>query len=244
MKIIGLLNWYEEDPAWLAECVASAARLCDHLIAVDGPYARFPGALRKPFSGTEQADVILRTAAGAGMGCTIHQSRQPWWGGKWGGEVEKRDFMFKLGASFATPEDWFFRIDADEVLTHIPIGVRDLLEHSPYHVAEVTLWEREASGHIGELVDTVNDYQQPFRCLFRALPGIRIEQTHYTVTAEVDGERKTLNGLRQIPAETLWDMRLEHRTHLRTKARRRLKDEYNVQINDFEKVEDGIGETG
>lgn len=235
MKVIGLLNWYEEDPAWLAECVASAARLCDHLIAVDGPYAAFPGALKKSFSGTEQVDVIARTAAGAGMGCTIHQSRQPWWGGKWGGEVEKRDFMFKLGASFASNEDWFFRIDADEVLTHVPRDVRDRLAETEHHVAALTIWEREASRHIGELVDTQNDYESPLRCLFRNLPGLRIEQTHYTVIA---GDSTVLNGLRQTPAEDLMDMRLEHRTHLRTKARMRLKDDYNVLINDFEKVED------
>ena len=244
VKIIGLLSWYEEDPAWLAECVASAARLCNHLIAVDGPYAAFPGALRKPASGTEQANAILRTAAGAGIGCTIHQSRQPWWGTKWGGEVEKRDFMFQLGKTFAQPGDWFLRIDADEVLTDIPGDTRQRLEETDYNVAEVMLWEREASGHIGELVDTLNDYQSPFRCLFRNVPGLRIEQTHYTVIADPDGERQVLNGLHQVPAETLWDVRLEHRTHQRTKARQRLKGEYSVQINNFEKVEDVIGETG
>lgn len=240
MKIIGLLSWYEENPAWLAECVASAARLCDHLIAVDGPYAAFPGALKKPYSGSEQVETIQRTAAGAGMGCTIHQSRQPWWGGQWGGEVEKRDFMFQLGKTFASREDWFFRIDADEVLTDVPLGTRHLLAETEHNVAEVTLWEREASGHIGELVDTSNDYAQPFRCLFRALPGIRIEQTHYTVTAAFNGERQTLHGLHEVPAETLWGIRLEHRTHLRTVARQRLKREYSGLINDFEKVDDGI----
>jgi len=239
LRVIGLLNWYEEDPAWLAECVASAARLCDHLIAVDGPYAAFPGALQKPASGTEQVDVILRTAAGTGMGCTIHQPRQPWWGDKWGGEVAKRDFMFNLGMTFAEPGDWFLRIDADEVITDVPADARVLLKNTPYHVAQVTLWEREVSGCIGEARDGSGDYFQPFRCLFRALPGIRIEQTHYTVTAEVDGERKTLNGLCQLPAEDLSDLRLEHRTRLRTKARQQLKAEYNALINDFEKVEDG-----
>lgn len=238
MRVIGLLNWYEENPTWLSECVASAARLCDHLIAVDGPYAAFPGALRKPFSGTEQADAILRTAAGAGMGCTIHSSRQPWWGGQWGGEVEKRDFMFKLGASFARNEDWYFRIDADETLSHVPPDTRQRLAETEHHVAEVTIWEREASGHIGQEVDTLNDYAHPFRCLFRALPGIRCEQTHYIVTALVDGERQYLRGTRELPAEPLWDVRLEHHTQQRTKARKRLKDEYSVLINDFEKAED------
>lgn len=233
MKIIGLLNWYEENPAWLAECVASVARLCDHLIAVDGPYFGFPGAHQKPYSCTEQADAILRTAAGAGMGCTIHQARKVW-SGKWGGEVAKRDFMFQLGMTFALDEDWFFRIDADEVLTDVPMDTKLMLKHSEYDVAEVTLWERESSDHIGEVVDTRGDYHQPLRCLFRALPDIHIEQTHYTVKA---GD-KTLNGLNQVPADPLWDVRLEHRTRLRTKARWRLKNEYNKLINDFEKVED------
>lgn len=239
MRVIALLNWYEESPSWLAECVASAARLCDHLIAVDGPYYGFPGAMQKPYSGTEQADIIVRTAAGAGMGCTIHQPRQVWWGGKWGPEVEKRDFMFKLGKAFAEPDDWFFRIDADEVLTDVPLDARERLAQSSFWAGEVTIWEREAHGHIGELVDTLNDYQSPFRCLFKNRPGLRIEQTHYTVTALDDfGDRCTLNGRFPAPAEELWDMRLEHRTHLRTQARRRLKDEYNVLINDFEKVDD------
>lgn len=235
MSVTALLNWYEESPAWLAECVASAARLCDHLIAVDGPYAAFPGALKKPFSGTEQAEAILRTAAGAGIGCTIHAPRQVWWGGRWGGEVEKRDFMFRLGETFTTPRDWYLRIDADEVLTHVPADAKRRLAETGLDVAEVMIWEREASGHVGELVDTSNDYESPFRCLFRALRGIRVEQTHYTVTAP-DG--RVLRGLREEPAEPLWDVRLEHRTHQRTIARQRLKREYSVLINDFEKVED------
>lgn len=235
MSVIGLLNWYEEYPAWLSECVASAAKLCDHIIAVDGPYAAFPGAMTKPFSGSEQVDAITHTAAGAGIGCTIHSSRQPWWGGKWGGEVEKRDFMFKLGQTFAKPGDWFLRIDADELLTHVPPGTKQLLANSEYDVAEVTIWEREVNGHIGELVDGNNDYSSPFRCLFRNLPGLRIEQTHFTV---VHGEYTVLNGLKQVPAEQLWDVKLEHRTRQRPLGRQRQKNEYNAMINDFEKAED------
>lgn len=235
MRVIALLSWYEEYPSWLSECVASAARLCDHIVAVDGPYAAFPGALRKPFSGTEQAEAIQRTAAGAGMGCTIHTPRQPWWGDRWGGEVQKRDFMFQLGKTFADPGDWFLRIDADEVLTNIPLGTRDALEASEHDVAEVTIWEREVNGHIGELVDVNNDYSSPFRCLFRNMPGLRIEQTHYTV---IHGEHAVLNGLHQTAAEPLWDVRLEHRTRQRPKGRQRVKAEYSMLINDFEKVED------
>ncbi len=237
MKVVGLLSWYEESPAWLAECVASASRVCDHLIAVDGAYAMFPGALRKPFSGTEQADTIAHTAAGAGMGCTIHTSREPWWGG----EVEKRDFMFRLAESFTTSDDWLLRIDADEVFTYVPEDLKARLAASALNVAEVTLWEREASSVVAEYVDTSSDYQTPFRCLFRALPGIRIEQAHYIVTADNPaGGRYVLRGNDtchiQDPAEQLLDVRLEHRTRLRPQGRQRLKRIYDAAIPDLEPI--------
>lgn len=226
MKIVGLLCWYEEDPAWLAECVASAARLCDHLIAVDGPYAMFPGALRKPFSGSDQVDAIARTAYGAGMGVTIHTRREPWWGG----EVEKRDFMFRLAETYTSREDWLLRIDADEVLTQIPPDSRQILADSPLDVAEVTIWERDPAG----------DGEHPFRCLFRALPGLRIEQAHYIVTAVDGGRRKVLRGNTDLhgeePAEALWDVRLEHRTRQRPADRQRLKQQYGAVIPEIEPV--------
>lgn len=231
--IIGLLSWYDEHPSWLVECVASAARLCDHLIAVDGPYALFPGSTRKPFSGTEQADAILRTAAGAGMGCTIHGSRQPWWGG----EVEKRDFMFRIGGAFTTPSDWYLRIDADEVLTQIPADTRQQLADTDADVAEVTLWEREASSHVAELVDTSSDYETPFRCLFRALPDLRIEQAHYIVTGRKDGRRIVLRGNDTVHDQEaplpLWDVRLEHRTRQRPIGRQRQKQTYYAAVEDL-----------
>lgn len=222
VRVIGLLNWYEENPAWLAECVASASTLCDHLIAVDGPYAAFPGAMRRPASGTDQAETIQRVAAGVGMGCTIHTSREPWWGG----EVAKRDFMFKLGLTFAKADDWFLRIDADEVLSGVQPWTRDTLEESPYDVAELNIYTNEPE---------VGEYSSPFRCLYRALPDIAIEHTHYYVTAG----RRVLNGggvLWQEPADFLDGVRLEHRTHQRPIGRKALKNAYSAVINDLEKV--------
>jgi hypothetical protein len=225
MRIIGLLSWYEEPASWLAECVASAARLCDHLIAVDGPYALFPGAVRKPASGMEQAEAIAHVAAGAGMGCTIHAPRQPWWGN----EVEKRDFMFRLGSTMAEPGDWFLRIDADEVLTQVPDDTRTLLAATSLDVAEVTMWERDDL-----------DSQFPIRVLFRALPGIGIQQAHYVVTAPGESGTRVLCGNevkhRAEPAEALWDVRLEHRTRQRSPLRRQLKNDYYARLPEIEQV--------
>lgn len=211
MRVVGVLNWYEESPAWLAETVASASKLCNHIIAVDGPYASFPGALTKPYSGTEQAAAILHTAAGVGMGCTIHASRDVWWGG----EVEKRDFMFRLGEQFTTPDDWYFRIDADEILTDVPTSARESLEGTDCDVAEVTIWEREYSG------------ESPFRCLFRAHRGLQIKGNHYTV---VHGG----TVLNTAPALDLSRVRLEHRSHLRTAERQKLKRTYGALIPKLE----------
>lgn len=226
MRIIGLLSWYEEPASWLAECVASAAKLCDHLIAVDGPYAMFPGATRKPASGSEQAETILHTAAGAGIGCTIQAPGRPWWGG----EVEKRDAMFRLGMTFAEPgRDWFLRIDADEVLTQVPPDTRTLLAATARDVAEVTMWERDDI-----------DSQFPIRVLFRALPGIGVQQAHYVVTAPSEGGTRVLCGNdvkhRAEPAEALWDVRLEHRTRQRSALRRALKDDYYAKLPQIEQV--------
>lgn len=237
MRIIGLLSWYQEDPAWLAECVASAARLCDHLIAVDGAYAEFPGSLAKPASGPEQSEIINRTAAGAGIGCTIHAPRQPWWGG----EVAKRDFMFRLASTFAGPDDWYFVIDADEVLTTVPSDTKRRLADSEHNVAELILWERESQARVAEIVDTQADYLNPDRRLFRALPDLGVQQAHYVYTATVDGRTAVLRGNQSIqrlePAEDLSDLRMEHRTHQRTQARKRLKREYYEILPDLEHAE-------
>lgn len=183
--------------------------------------------MRKPFSGSEQADAIFHTAAGGGMGCTIHTPREPWWGG----EVQKRDFMFRLGETFTTPDDWYLRIDADETLTSVPADARRRLSETQLDVAEVTIWEREASEQANSFVDTGDDYRSPFRCLFRALPGIRIEQAHYLVTVPDERRRRrVLNADRVVhknePAELLHDIGLEHRTRQRPLGRQRLKKEY------------------
>jgi len=227
VKVVGLLSWYEEPVSWLAETVASAAKLCDHLIAVDGPYAQFPFALKKPASGSEQAETILHTAAGAGIGCTIHASRQPWWGN----EVEKRSFMFDLAQSFTTEDDWLLVIDADEVLTQVPGDTRNLLEKTKRDVGELQMWER-------------GDQDSRFlsRRLFRALRGITYQYAHYIVTAPADTGVKVLSGSdikhRLEPSEEMWDVQMEHRSLQRTAMRTALKNQYYAKLPEIEQVKD------
>jgi len=220
VRVVGLLSWYEEPASWLAETVASAARLCDHVIAVDGPYATFPGALRKPASGSEQADVIAHAAAGAGIGCTIHTPRSPWWDG----EVGKRDWMFRAAELVTTEADWLLVIDADEVLTAAPSDAREQLAATEHDVAELRLWDRDGS-------------EIPDRRLLRAVRGLRVEGAHYVWTApggKVLRGNQTLQDL--APAEPLWDVRMEHRTRHRDTSRQEAKRDYYAQVHEIEQV--------
>lgn len=231
MRIIALLSWYDEDPTWLTECVTSIAPLCDHLIAVDGAYAAFPGAREWPLSDPAQADAIALAAVKGGMGCSLYAPTAAW-DGPWGGEVAKRDFMLQAGKTVAESGDWFLRIDADEVLTDFPSWLKPVLADTDCDVAEVILWERY--GPQVEKLFGPGTSQTPLRALFRNLPGLRIEQTHYTVKA--DGI--VLSGANQAPAEQLFDVQIEHRTQQRPLSRKLLKAEYNAIIPDFERVED------
>lgn len=219
-----MCSFYDENPAWLAECVAATAKFADHIVCVDGAYAAFPGSLRKPFSPADQIDAIVHTAAGCGIGLTVHQVREPWWDG----EVGKRDFMMQLAMTMAEPDDWLFRVDADEFL-QAPVDTRLHLATSKHDVAEVMLCEYDPI--------TGEDGQHPLRCLFRAIPGIRIEGAHFLVTSPGDDGKRFLTGPQAVVAEPLWDARLEHRTRMRTPARKRLKDQYSPMINTLESVE-------
>jgi hypothetical protein len=231
VKVVALLSWYEEPASWLAETVASLGKFCDHVIAVDGPYADFPGALTKQASGTEQAETILHTAAGVGIGCTIYAPRTLWWGN----EVQKRAFTMKLGQTFTTEDDWFFVIDADEVITDVPVDARQALDKTDRNVGEIVIWERDdLDGHY------------PARRLFRALRGITYQNTHYTITAPgVDGgPTRVLNGNEVMnrgrfeKAEDFWGVKIEHRRQHRSELRAALKSQYYARVPDFEHPEE------
>jgi hypothetical protein len=141
--------------------------------------------------------------------------------------------MFRLGEQVTDPGDWYLIVDADEIVTAIPPDLRRRLADTPHDVAELMLWEREGQQAIAELVDVASDFQSPLRRLFRAQPGLHIEQTHYTVTVE----NRVLCGNRTVhhieDAEPVWDLRLEHRRSHRTKGRLRLKAEYGANRDEL-----------
>ncbi len=215
MKLIGLLSWYDERPDWLAAAVASLAKAdVSHLVAVDGPYALFPD--HRAASPGIQHDAIRETASAASMGLTLHVPSEPWAGN----EVEKRSFCFELAETVAEPfEDWYLVCDADQFIVSA-IGHTARLA-TDCDVAETRMIERHLTGSGG----------MPFRNMFRALPGLRLDGNHYTYRA--DG-RNLSNG--SAPVLDLSCIEIEHRLRPVTEPRRRAQLDY-YQRRDREQVE-------
>lgn len=209
MRLIALLNWYDE-PVWaLTELVASlAAAGADYLVAVDGAYLLYPEG--RPQSPGEQAQVLLAACQGAGMGATIHVPQTVWFGN----EIEKRSFTFAAAHQIATPgEDWLWCVDADERVTEA-IGLRAALEDTA---------EEAASLLLDEVNDGTREGSVPFRKFFRAQPtGIHLRDNHFTYWTGDDrllyegfcGPRPEL-----VPADHFGFVRVDHRRGARTRLR-------------------------
>lgn len=217
--IYATIIWYDEHPSWLAATVASCSKLCDHIIAVDGAYALFPGALNKPTSGPEQADAIARTADSLGMGCTIHVPTEPWWEN----EVGKRNALFGIAEAIGTyGDDWLLLIDADEVLSDCPADTRQRLEECDEDVGEVFLWERDdeqAARFSGAA--TLSGHN--IRRLYRLLPQMTIGPQHHQLRVTKDGKHQYVSDAARIhplaPSLSLIDVRIEHRNIYRDPGR-------------------------
>lgn len=220
-RIAGLLSWYDEDPAWLHDSVTAAAPLLDHLVAVDGPYADFPGADTTPYSPAEQTAAILDAAAAAGVPVTLYQPWTPWQGG----EVAKRDFTVRLAETVGA--DWLLVFDADEVFVSIPGDVRERLARTDAHVAELHLRQPEYP-NIPSFV----------RRLLRLLPGISYSHAHSLVTCVHGGRRLILSGdpaMYQLePVEPMHDVVMEHRRLQRPAERQRRRDAYYAVMPQIE----------
>lgn len=199
MKVVALLSWFQEKPAWLAATVASCAKFCDHIVAVDGAYLLYPGALKRPYSGTGQAETILNTARGAGIACTIHTPTAAYVGN----EVEKRNLLFQLAQPFVTPEqDWLIVMDADMVITKATNVKEKLDRYDPgaADAAEFTTWwcDDMHATQVAQGIVNENDIR-PGSCrtrlMFRALHNMRCLYTHWCYAGDrihEDGEEETI----------------------------------------------------
>ena len=224
MRIIGVLCWFEESPSWLAATVTSLVHLAaiDHLVAVDGAYALLPDG--RAHSGSEQHDAIREVCQAAGCGLTVHTPADPWLGN----EVEKRSFAFQLAEQVATiGEDWYFVVDADEVIQSAP-DLHALLAETDEDVGTVWLNERfdpHAKPHneqVAQMTYWPRESRQPSNRLFRAVERLRAVENHYTYMH--GNGRVLIVGNQDAAVDTR--VELEHRTGLRDVARKLQQTRY------------------
>jgi hypothetical protein len=214
MRIHALCSWYQENPEHLSEMVASVAPLVDSVVAVDGPYPLYP------HNGETSSDAeyeALRSACEAhGLECHLYSpGALP--------EVDKRAFMFEAALSVSTPhEDWFLIMDGDMTLDPgvDVLRAREFLSETSCDVAEVTFAE------LAYKSDNTFISANRFRSLFRALPGLTVEGTHWLyVVPREDGSRRFLwhspaGWSSPEPALDLsGDVCLVHRPHVRERER-------------------------
>jgi len=213
VKVWGLLCWYEEPVSWLVSTVGSLKGFCDGIIAVDGPYASFPGGIRVPRSGPEQAEAILHAAWAADLIANVHTPKEPWWSGDTPDEeVAKRDFMFRLGDALGEPGDWYLVIDADESVHHAPFDARRRLEQAEEEIVEVEIWRRPDERFLSPR-------------LYRG-PGVRIVGHHYQWVKDGKKLGWPRRGEGAEPALLMSDFVIEHRVQHRSDYRKHQKDTY------------------
>jgi hypothetical protein len=226
-RVIGLLSWYNESPSWLAATVASFAPVIDHLVAVDGPYAAFPHNGRVK-SDPEQAEVIQRTCDAVGIGLTLYQPTQAFFGN----EVEKRSLAFALALTVAKEQDWIWVFDADEVLTKYPPDLRTRLDVIERDAVEVTLTSRqgyEKAGDVEQIIPLPTDSRHDLRMIFRALPGLRVLGRHDCYVAGTADDPVFLWGPTTYPIDPAFRMdgvEVEHRTDRRAAHRKQASHDY------------------
>lgn len=207
-RIIALLSWYDEDPAWLYRAITSLQHIphVAHLVAIDGAYELYPGG--QPRSSLDEVEAIHRATTALDIGLTLVQPSTTWQGQ----ECEKRTALFRYADQVAQPGDWYLVLDADEEITSAPA---DLLERlnalSTISAGEVTF---EEPGPFGPK-------QYPIPILFRAIPGITVQGNHFTYVTP-DGCKLWGNAVhdRLEPRVSVLDLIVKHYAGMRHPDRR------------------------
>lgn len=219
MTVAACLAWYDERLEHLAACVLSLAGHVDRLIAADGAWHDFPGG--QPVSPGVQRDVLVKSARATDIDLVeLPPATYPT-------QTIKRAALMETAA--ADPHiQWALVIDADETLHVLQPGWRDQLANTDRDVAKINVRNRG-----GELAGTV----RPHRRIFRAEPGLTVEQAHngYRLhgrwlagdTARVRPER-ALNLTRHMVIDhraTPRNTERQHASDLERRARHRARRE-------------------
>jgi hypothetical protein len=227
MKLVAMLNWYEESPQWLAALVATLPKVgIEHIVCVDGAYQLFPDALTRPRSGPEQVSAIVESAHVLDIGVTVHRPKRAWRGN----EIEKRNHLVQLALQETEPEDWLLQLDADEQIAFAPPDLHRRLEEAEEDVAGVYFFQRntkllEPDNSVPKFNPlTMTEGFYGHRILFRAQRDLHIEGAHYGYVANGTYLRGKEHD--PSPALDLPDLKVEHRHNFRMPSRNIAACEY------------------
>ena len=212
--IAALLNFHDEDPAWLARAIRSSVEALGigALVALEGRYGQWEAEPLWPVAAQRHA--IEEAAHVHDLDLTLDTATDVW-----PDQAAKRSRLFELGEAITEPDDWYLILDADDELQGDPGRARAELDATPADAAEVLLVER------------ARDREQPFRALFRAIRGLHVETNHYTY-ATPDGRRLWGHDEDLEPALDLTGIvRMIHWTAERPVARREAQHAYYAARN-------------
>lgn len=200
-----MMSFYEDDPRWLREAIASLTPLApDLLVAVDGAYEAFPDG--KNTSSPDRHAAILEAAIAHDMEVLLHVPTRTWVGS----EVGKRSAMLDLALSRAKPDDWLCVFDTDYCLD-CPIDARQIMDNTTIDAIEVGIFE-------GRLPDgTPSTYK--LRMLMRATPGMKMADNHYTYVLPDGREHKILSKDSTVEALDMPELEVWHRKYERSAER-------------------------
>lgn len=214
MRLIGLLSFFDEQPAFLERAIRSYHELgITHLAVLDGPYALFPHG-SQTHSSEEEYDTIARVCGELELPLAVDTGRV--WDGN---EIEKRTALFDLGERHIDDpgRDRYVVIDADEhAVSTIPAAElrQQLLELRQYPTITLRIRTIQDTG-----LPQRDDPGFALPKIFAAIPGLHCVDNHFTYRAPDGRLFWASKRKRQVPTEHLFGVEIHHYTRHRDPAR-------------------------
>jgi hypothetical protein len=199
------------------------ATIADRLVAVDGAYARYPGATKG--SPIDQVEAIAEAANEVGIEVVgVFPDRL------WAGQVEKRSYALQKAAE---DSDWIAVVDADWIISGNRKKARAELAGygADIDVVSVPFYTPPGNGQVASgWHNRVQDSQVWLPHIFRALPEITVERYHWYIGARKGkhliwlwgppGEGRAVLPPHQLEAPYLIEHMTLHRTEEQVLASR------------------------
>lgn len=213
-RLTACLFWWSEPIEELRAQVLALGGFVDRLVAVNGRWDGFP--LPAEDTSREEVATVIAAAEEAGIDVTVHRPA-----GCWPGEVAQRNYTLKLALPDA---DWIYLMDADERVVSVGEDTRERLAAMEEHVATLEFHTLEGDEPPPTQWEVPGETQEQRR-IFRAVPDLRYERHHWWLRTDKLALWGEIPRLPFAKAQKV-DVRVEHRTCIRSPERRELKRQF------------------